>query len=299
MKYIELFAGCGGLSLGLESIKYDLLFANELSPMASETFAYNLLGEDLKALGAEKKEPEKVKWITSGYGKKELEKRLAENPRKFPEYHPSNSDLALDTCLSDLEGNLLVGSIIELNKYLGSNTNLADQICSENVDLVSGGPPCQSFSLAGLRQLDNDRNTLPMDFAEFVSHVQPKVALLENVSGILRAFSLPDGKHYAWFEVARAFAAKGYYPLCLHVNAKYAGAAQNRPRFIMIAMRYDVFDSVMSSVGTGLLGDALKSVKSFHDEENKRGKQNRLKPFVDFRPYDIEKDSEIFNHDLL
>ena len=50
MKYIELFAGCGGLSLGLESSDYEMVFANELSPMAGETFAYNLLGEDLRQL---------------------------------------------------------------------------------------------------------------------------------------------------------------------------------------------------------------------------------------------------------
>ena len=43
MKYIELFAGCGGLSVGLESLYYEMVFANELSPMAGETFAYNLL----------------------------------------------------------------------------------------------------------------------------------------------------------------------------------------------------------------------------------------------------------------
>ena len=50
MNHIELFAGCGGLSLGLEQAGFDLTLANELSPMAGETFAYNLLGEDLGAL---------------------------------------------------------------------------------------------------------------------------------------------------------------------------------------------------------------------------------------------------------
>ena len=49
MKYIELFAGCGGLSLGLNSLDYNLVFANELSPMAAETYAYNFLGENLSS----------------------------------------------------------------------------------------------------------------------------------------------------------------------------------------------------------------------------------------------------------
>ena len=48
MNHIELFAGCGGLSLGLETAGFQLLLANELSPMASETFAYNILDADLE-----------------------------------------------------------------------------------------------------------------------------------------------------------------------------------------------------------------------------------------------------------
>ena len=47
MNHIELFAGCGGLSLGLESAGFNLLMANELSPMAAETFARNHLKADL------------------------------------------------------------------------------------------------------------------------------------------------------------------------------------------------------------------------------------------------------------
>lgn len=41
--HIELFSGCGGLSLGLEKAGFELLLANELSPMAAETFSYNFL----------------------------------------------------------------------------------------------------------------------------------------------------------------------------------------------------------------------------------------------------------------
>ena len=49
-KHIELFAGCGGMSLGMDAAGFELYFANELSPMAGETFAYNLLGENLGQL---------------------------------------------------------------------------------------------------------------------------------------------------------------------------------------------------------------------------------------------------------
>ena len=55
LKHIELFAGCGGMSLGLEAAGFDLFMANELSPMAGETFAYNLIGEDLQDLAVKGK----------------------------------------------------------------------------------------------------------------------------------------------------------------------------------------------------------------------------------------------------
>jgi len=186
---------------------------------------------------------------------------------------------------------LLVGSIIELNKYLKDHQDIIKNLQDENIDLVSGGPPCQSFSMAGLRQHDNNRNTLPMDFAEFVGLVKPKIALLENVSGILRAFSLPDGKHYAWFEVAKAFVSKGYYPICLHVNAKYAGAAQNRPRFIMIALREDVFQKFKKNTKDNAISKRLSTIESFYNLESD-GKITV--PNEDLHYYDIDKECELF-----
>jgi DNA (cytosine-5)-methyltransferase 1 len=64
-----------------------------------------------------------------------------------------------------LNKKLLVGSIVELNKLMGQSPELLQQIQDQGLpnglDLVSGGPPCQSFSMAGLRQLGNERNTLP------------------------------------------------------------------------------------------------------------------------------------------
>ena len=292
MNYIELFAGCGGLSLGLESLGFELFFANELSPMAGETFAYNLLNEDLSAI-PEGSVPEKVKWITSNFAQTDIKKRLRENPQTFPTYDENCSDLT--PVLEEIEGRLLVGSIVELNKFLEENPKLVRDIQRKDLDLVSGGPPCQSFSLAGLRQLDNQRNTLPMDFADFVSITRPKIALLENVSGILRAFKLETGKHYAWFEVARAFASKGYYPICLHVNAKYAGAAQNRPRFILLALREDVFKKVQKHGKPEAFKKVLKITESFVAKE-----QNGIAalPFEDLNYYEIEKHHNFFDDPL-
>lgn len=92
MKHIELFAGCGGLCLGLNKAGFDLTMANELSPMAAETFSYNMLGEDIAASA----NYSKTLWLSSKYSKEtDFKSRLREDPREYPD-PINNSDLKDD-----------------------------------------------------------------------------------------------------------------------------------------------------------------------------------------------------------
>lgn len=251
VNYIELFAGCGGLSLGLKSVGFELVAANELSPMAAESYAYNFFDEDLGAqAGAASPKFQKTVWLSSKFESSDLKSRLREDPRTFPYPAQGFTDIAPDG--SNLQGALVVGSIVALNGWLDANPTIAAALKSGfgagGVDLVSGGPPCQSFSMAGLRRKDCEKNTLPWEFAKLASLVQPNLILLENVTGILRPFTDDLGnKYYAWFELAKAFASIGYVPLCLHVNAKFAGVPQNRPRFILIGVRHDFHGQLAST----------------------------------------------------
>ena len=196
--------------------------------------------------------PTQTLWLNSNFSK--LRPRLRENPFTFPEFDDVAGTSDLPKNLKKLKGKLVVGSIVELNRLLGSKPELSKELktafgSERRLDLVSGGPPCQSFSMAGLRKRDCQKNTLPWEFATFVRYTQPKIALLENVTGILRAFSDDDGNSFhAWYEVAKVFASIGYVPLCLHVNARLAGVPQNRPRFIMIAVRYDHLSDIIGTL---------------------------------------------------
>lgn len=294
MNHIELFAGCGGLSLGLDSVGFELVFANELSPMASETFAYNFFNEFTS------KTNEQVlhtKWLHSAFAKDQIEKRLRENPLEFPKLSEGNCDLI---SAEDVTDSLIVGSIVQLNEWLDKNSHIAGEIKSNfgkgGIDLISGGPPCQSFSMAGLRQLDNHRNMLPLEFAKFVNTVQPKLVLLENVTGILRAFKQNGKKLYAWFEVAKAFASIGYIPLCLHINAKYAGVAQNRPRFLMIGVRSDFFKKIEPTFNNFEVS-LFSNSKEFFQKFTK----NSELEYGSLDYFDIEKDqnTELFSKTFL
>ena len=298
MNHIELFAGCGGLSLGLETAGFSLLMANELSPMASETFAYNVLGANLDS----RENINKTLWISSQFPRDEIRNRLTENPYDATGVSSDHfSDLA-SRLYSDeeLKRSLWVGSIVDLNKIISEKGNallpaLKTGFGEGGVDLVSGGPPCQSFSMAGLRQRSNHRNELPWEFAKFIQCVQPRIALLENVSGILRPFQVGRKKHYAWFEVAKAFAKVGYIPLCLHVNAKYVGTPQNRPRFIMLGLRHDTYTSITSSALDHQLQTALLPSKELFDNVQK----GQDPDYGCLKYYDIEKDRDLFRAGIL
>jgi len=237
LKHIELFAGCGGMTLGLETAGFELFMANELSPMAGETFAYNILGENLAILADEAKPPKNVLWVKSNHGPDKLKARLRENPFEY-----SKGTFSDINSKSNFSNKLVIGNIDHFLDFLNKNKSICRQIKNENIDLLSGGPPCQGFSLAGKRIKDDYKNLLPLSFVKFAGLIQPKVVMLENVKGITSPFITEDGvKHYAWLEVAKAFALTGFIPVCMLLNSKYFGVPQNRPRFILFAFRKDIF----------------------------------------------------------
>jgi DNA (cytosine-5)-methyltransferase 1 len=295
-KHIELFAGCGGMSLGLEAAGFDLFMANELSPMAGETFAFNLLGENLSEYATENKKTENVLWLRSMYPDTNLKNRLRENPFEFT--RGKNSDVNSKTSFFN---KLIIGNIDHLLHFLANNKGTCRQLRKQNIDLLSGGPPCQGFSLAGKRVRNDYKNLLPLSFAKFAGLIQPKVILLENVRGITSPFETEDGvKHYAWLEVAKAFSLKGFIPICILLNSKFFGVPQNRPRFILFAFRKDVFDRLKSRKTNSDLTNSilLNSLLFYNKVHSKRRSLDEIK-LSDIPLYDIESNPSFFDGKLL
>ncbi|QQR37630.1 DNA cytosine methyltransferase [Devosia oryziradicis] len=123
------------------------------------------------------------------------------------------------------------------------------------IDLIVGGPPCQSFSTAGRRGTVQDpRGTLLWDFLRFVEALQPKFFIIENVRGLLsaalrhRPIANRKDSELAPDElpgsVVRLFAddlrklQTPYHMDCFEVNAVNYGAPQLRERVIFIGNRY-------------------------------------------------------------
>ena len=126
------------------------------------------------------------------------------------------------------------------------------------LDLLVGGPPCQSFSTAGRRRTVSDpRGTLLWQFLRFVDAMQPRFFLMENVRGLLssalrhRPIANRPGKGGPPLEpdeepgsVVRMFAEdlarldRAYHMDCFEVNAVNYGAPQLRERALFVGNRF-------------------------------------------------------------
>jgi len=172
---IDVFAGVGGLSLGLHRAGFSVIASFDLDPINVETYRKN-----------------------------------------FPKTVAIKSDVSR-----------LSGSDVRKLSGLGAN---------EQIDIVSGGPPCQGFSLIGKRLLNDPRNQLLIEFARLISELQPRYFVIENVAGLMigearavltRALRVLRVAGYRWVTPIRILDAKDY------------GIPQVRKRVIVLGYRKD------------------------------------------------------------
>ena len=121
-KVLDLFAGCGGLSCGLEMAGFSVIAGNDIVEAAGESHRAN---------------------------------------------HPSSK--------------FFLGSITDSEV----RASIIAHAQASNCDVVVGGPPCQAYSLAGKRDVDDERGHLFEDYVAVVQSVRPKVFVMENVKGLL------------------------------------------------------------------------------------------------------------------
>jgi DNA (cytosine-5)-methyltransferase 1 len=103
------------------------------------------------------------------------------------------------------------------------------------LDAFDGSPPCQGFSTAGKREMSDSRNQLFREYVRLLRGLQPKVFVMENVSGMVK------GKMKLIFaEILRELKASGYRVSARLLNAMYFGVPQSRERMIFIGVREDL-----------------------------------------------------------
>jgi len=103
------------------------------------------------------------------------------------------------------------------------------------LDVFDGSPPCQGFSTAGVRDMNDDRNQLFREYVRLLRGLKPKVFVMENVSGMVK------GKMKLIFaEILRELKVSGYRVSARLLNAMYFNVPQSRQRMIFIGVRDDL-----------------------------------------------------------
>jgi len=103
------------------------------------------------------------------------------------------------------------------------------------LDVFDGSPPCQGFSTAGKRDFYDDRNQLFREYVRLLRGLQPKVFVMENVSGMVK------GKmKLAFADILRELKSCGYKVSARLLNAMYFNVPQSRERMIFVGVRDDL-----------------------------------------------------------
>ena len=209
--FVDVFAGCGGLSLGLKRAGWKGLFAIEKDSFAFETLSTNFPADD---------DPLSYNWP------------------------------------NDIERKAW-----DIRDLLSVRTNELASLKGK-VDLLTGGPPCQGFSQAGRRRLEDPRNKLFEAYLELVAILEPRLVLIENVRGLTSDFKIPTADAVENFAAALEFSLSANYEVASAViRACDFGLPQTRPRFFLVgALKQaatgthvtDFFDHMARHVGTFL-----------------------------------------------
>ena len=117
-----------------------------------------------------------------------------------------------------------------------------------DLDILDGSPPCSTFSMAGSRekawgkekhfregQAKQVLSDLFFDYLDLVDRLRPKVAIAENVKGML----IGNAKGYTKMVMAR-FKEMGYRPQLFLLNGADCGVPQKRERVFFVAVRDDI-----------------------------------------------------------
>ena len=225
LKMFDLFAGCGGLSLGMEQAGFTPIFVNELNDDARSSYLRNRSFE------------------------------LAGKPfNKRHELHSSDIYEMDDKYMENLKSILIRDGLLAEESH---GTSL-DLICG-------GPPCQGYSGIGHRRSYAVDKKDIPSNqlydkMAEVIEFFRPKIFLFENVKGLLSSRWTSDGdKGGIWKAVHARMNIDGYRIHWQLVSAKDYGVPQNRPRVLLVGVREDIL------IESDKFGHVLESQESAFD----------------------------------
>lgn len=245
MRFLDLFAGAGGLSEGFTREGFEAVAHVELWESACYTLktraAFHYLSNHNQG-------DTYANYLMGRITRDDLYSKV---PEKI-----------LDSVICEEIGDKTLSSIFsKIDSLKGQN----------DIDLIIGGPPCQAYSLVGRARdpngmKDDKRNYLFLYYAKFLRKYQPKFFVFENVIGLLSA---KDEDGVLYLDRMRAkFREIGYNTKFQVLSADDYGVLQNRKRVILIGKRttgdfeYPFPETVQSRYTVGAIFSGLPKINA-------------------------------------
>lgn len=228
LTFIDLFSGCGGMSLGFKNAGYKGLLAIDFWQDALTTYARNFNG---------------------------------------------TRTLCADLSKTDAE---------QVKKMLGIPT----------IDAIIGGPPCQGFSVAGKRIVDDERNRLYKSFVNFVRVFAPRAFVMENVPNILSI-----GQGIVRESIFEDFSNLGYTVSYRVLNSSDYGVPQNRKRAVFVGLRGGgTFDFPEPTASAPVTSE--EAISDLPETSLPDGAEYVIPPQSSFQELCRADSKGVFNHDV-
>lgn len=226
--FIDLFAGCGGMSLGFEKAGFTNILAIDFWQDALTTYAHNRRGANTLCADLAFLDP-----------------KLVEAKFRFSE-----------------------------------------------VDVIIGGPPCQGFSIAGKRIIDDERNRLYKSFVSFVQFFKPKAFVMENVPNIL---SIGNGA--VRDSILADFTTLGYNVSYKVLTASDFGVPQNRRRAFFIGLQSGC-DFIFPKATINNPVTSKEAISDLPEYTIVNGESYPTKPQSEYQRLMRMESNGVFNHEI-
>lgn len=214
LRFLDLFAGAGGLSEGFIRAGFCPVTHVEINASACYTLRTRLA----------------YHWLNGKGRLSEYNRYLSGDLSRIQLYNLVPDHIVSSVINKEICEDTLGGIFASVDHMLGS----------KRLDLIVGGPPCQAYSIVGRardkNQMKNDkRNYLYVYYAKFLERYRPEYFVFENVTGLLSAKS-PEGIFYLE-SMRNVFRDLGYETEYRVLSADDYGVLQSRKRVIIVGHR--------------------------------------------------------------
>ena len=168
---------------------------------------------------------------------------------------------------------------------------VSSHLGTKNVDVIIGGPPCQGFSVAGKRIVDDERNKLYKGFVRMVEYFKPRAFVMENVPNVLSI-----GEGIVKQSILKDFQELGYTVETKVLLASDYGVPQNRRRAVFVGLQNGTFSFDIPAVE-----HKVTTEEALSDLTEDSISDSSEYPIAPNCPYQVlmRKDSKgVWNHDI-